>query len=229
MWLHNHPTDKIDVRWFQNVCEFCGTKLIEVSVTDHWPLDREFLRLRHEDLAEAYCSIGEYSDEERRIESGFEVEDVQCRICPACGWWCIVQDIHYSAAGRAFITFNWSAGCLNDNVDADIDVRLEEMRRLLCANYDTRFDVSPSRIEAVVAGVFRSLGCYVELTKASHDGGIDVFGFDESGKIFGVQVKRYRNKVRIEEVRSFLGSLVLQGIMSGVFVTTSSLLKGVTG
>lgn len=81
-------------------------------------------------------------------------------------------------------------------------------------------------MEDIVASVFHSFDCKVEISKKSHDGGIDVFGIDQVGMPFGIQVKRHRNKVRIDEIRSFLGALLLHGIANGVFVTTSTFTGG---
>jgi restriction endonuclease Mrr len=41
-----------------------------------------------------------------------------------------------------------------------------------------------------------------------------------------VQVKRYRNTIQVEQLRSFVGALVLEGITAGIFVTTSDFTSG---
>ena len=42
----------------------------------------------------------------------------------------------------------------------------------------------------------------------------------------GIQVKRYRGKISAEQIRSFVGALVLQKITSGIYVTTGDYQKG---
>ena len=63
------------------------------------------------------------------------------------------------------------------------------------------------------------------VTAYSGDGGIDVV-LEHDGEPIGVQVKRYRQSVRVEYIRAFAGALVLREIPQGVFVTTSKFQKG---
>jgi restriction system protein len=227
MWRHNSSTDQIDVRWFQNRCEFCQSDLTVISIPDRWPLNPDLLRQEHEERVDDLAAYVEYTyAQHREILSDFSVDDVQFRFCPVCGWWCIIQDIYYQVPGRPYIAFNWASGCLHNHLPSPITLPVNEVRQLLCASYERRFSLAPHQMEDVVASVFRSFGCDVEISKRSHDGGIDVFGLDWGGVPFGIQVKRYRNKIRIEEIRSFLGALLLQGKARGVFVTTSTFTKG---
>jgi restriction system protein len=67
----------------------------------------------------------------------------------------------------------------------------------------------------------------VRVTSYSGDEGIDVAILDgEGGETAGIQVKRYQGKISAEQIRSFTGALVLKGMTSGIFVTTSSFQKG---
>lgn len=198
-----------------------------ISIPDRWPLDPDLLRKRHEDRVDVFAAhVEDTYAEHREILSDFSVDDVQFRFCAVCGWWCIIQDIYYQVPGRPYMAFNWAAGCLRNHLLSPITLFVNEIRQLLCASYERRFYIEPHQMEDVVASVFRSFGCDVEISKRSHDGGIDVFGLDRNGAPFGIQVRRYRNKVRIEEIRSFLGALLLHGNARGVFVTTSTFTKG---
>ena len=61
----------------------------------------------------------------------------------------------------------------------------------------------------------------------SRDGGIDVVILDgDGGETAGIQVKPYAGKIEAEQIRAFTGSLYLNEMTSGVFVTTSSFTKG---
>lgn len=62
-------------------------------------------------------------------------------------------------------------------------------------------------------------------TAYSNDGGIDVV-LEHEGKKHGVQVKRYKNKISVGEIRAFAGALLLNGLPSGIFVTTSDYQRG---
>jgi restriction system protein len=227
MWKHNSSTDRIDVRWFQCSCEFCDSELIEISIPDRWPIDPSLLKQEHESRIDSLSTYLEDTyAEHRKILSGFSVNDVQFRLCPVCGWWCIIRDIEYRVPGRPYMAFNWAAGCLLDDMPLLAAAPVNEIRKILCASYEQRFSLDPHRMEDIVASVFHSFDCKVEISKKSHDGGIDVFGIDQVGMPFGIQVKRHRNKVRIDEIRSFLGALLLHGIANGVFVTTSTFTGG---
>lgn len=50
---------------------------------------------------------------------------------------------------------------------------------------------------------------------------------ESAGVEIGVQVKRYRNRIKVEQIRALAGALVLRGLTKGVFVTTSDFQRGV--
>ena len=58
------------------------------------------------------------------------------------------------------------------------------------------------------------------MTAYSHDGGIDVILADGETRI-GVQIKRWRNRIEAEQIRSQMGAMVQAGLTRGMFVTTS--------
>jgi restriction system protein len=109
----------------------------------------------------------------------------------------------------------------------DLHEPLAEVRKYLLQCYEKRFDIHPRLFERTVASVFRDLGYRVTLTAYSGDGGIDVV-LRRRNQTIGVQVKRYRNAIEAEQIRSFAGALVLSGQTRGVFVTTSRFQKGAT-
>jgi len=46
-------------------------------------------------------------------------------------------------------------------------------------------------------------------------------------RTIGVQVKRTKHNISVEQIRAFTGALVLGGYTKGIFVTTSSFASGV--
>jgi restriction system protein len=81
----------------------------------------------------------------------------------------------------------------------------------------------PRRFEELVGAIFSDSGHRVRVTSYSCDNGIDSAVLEGPGDtLIGVQVKRYRNTIIAEQIRSFAGALVLGGITKGVLVTTSS-------
>lgn len=79
-------------------------------------------------------------------------------------------------------------------------------------------------IREVFAEEFSSTGGEVKVTQASRDGGVDAVAFDpdpiRGGKIV-IQAKRYTNVVGVSAVRDLYGTLMNEGAMKGILVTTS--------
>jgi restriction system protein len=70
--------------------------------------------------------------------------------------------------------------------------------------------------------VFADFGYRVRVTSFSGDDGIDVSALEgNSGELVGIQVKRYRDKIEAEQIRSLAGALILNRMTRGIFVTTS--------
>lgn len=71
---------------------------------------------------------------------------------------------------------------------------------------------------------FSANGGEVKITQASRDGGVDAIAFDpdpiRGGKIV-IQAKRYTNTVGISAVRDLYGTVMNEGAMKGLLVTTS--------
>jgi len=71
---------------------------------------------------------------------------------------------------------------------------------------------------------FSQAGGAVNVTRASRDGGIDAIAFDpdpvRGGKI-AIQAKCYTNTVGVDAVRDLYGTVINEGAMKGILVTTS--------
>lgn len=71
---------------------------------------------------------------------------------------------------------------------------------------------------------FSANGGEVKITQASRDGGVDAVAFDpdpiKGGKIV-IQAKRYTNTVGVSAVRDLWGTVMNEGAMKGLLVTTS--------
>ncbi len=89
---------------------------------------------------------------------------------------------------------------------------------------DNLMDLSPLEFEQLIATLFRKMGLETELTKASHDGGIDCIALDPRPVLGGelvIQVKRYRHTVGVSVVRDLFGAVQDRRAMKGILVTTS--------
>jgi restriction system protein len=109
---------------------------------------------------------------------------------------------------------------------SDLTIPLQICRNELCSRPMSRLEIHPRRIEEVVASVFSDLGYETELTAYSRDGGVDMFLRGADGALSAVQVKRYKGSIGAEQIRSFVGALLLRGVSKGVYVTTSGFTKG---
>ena len=67
-------------------------------------------------------------------------------------------------------------------------------------------------------------GSEVKVTQASSDGGVNAVVFDSDPKRGGklvIQAKRYTNTVGVSAVRDLYGTMMNEGAMKGILVTTS--------
>lgn len=80
-------------------------------------------------------------------------------------------------------------------------------------------------IREIFAQEFSQNGGEVHITQASRDGGVDAIAFDpdpiKGGKIV-IQAKRYTNVVGVSAVRDLFGTVMNEGAMKGILVTTSN-------
>jgi len=153
-------------------------------------------------------------------------ESIVCYYCPTCGWWTVTQTICVHSRNQVWHIYYGLTGALRHIDHIDASEPISEIRKRLLADFDSRFVMDPRKMEEVVSSVFNGLGYRTELTTRSDDGGIDVIITSPSGKVIGVEVKRYRSSIEVEQIRSFVGALVLKGLTSGVFVTTSKFRSG---
>ncbi|MCR3761800.1 restriction endonuclease [Clostridium felsineum] len=72
--------------------------------------------------------------------------------------------------------------------------------------------------------IFSNDGSEVRVTQASRDGGVDAIAFDTDpikGGKFIIQAKRYNNVVPVSAVRDLYGTVINEGAIKGILVTTS--------
>ena len=112
------------------------------------------------------------------------------------------------------------------NFDAtDTSLEIRDIRDYLSAKIDARYSIHPRVLEETVRSVFESTGYSAIATAYTNDGGVDVVLTDNRGMV-AVQVKRYRSKIKVDQIRAFLGALVLGDYDRGIFVSTSEFQPG---
>jgi restriction system protein len=149
--------------------------------------------------------------------------------CPQCGWWHAYEFVKRRMYRRLGYTENnsWkrAAGSLLELDVSDQSAPIQAIRDHLMVHRKELGKVHYDRLEKVVADVYKDLGYHSIATASSGDDGIDVI-LTKDGRRIGVQVKQYKNKVQVEKLRSLAGALLLNGMTSGIFVTTSDYTTG---
>lgn len=155
-----------------------------------------------------------------------EYRTLHVEVCPICGWWKAQHISEWHNPGESCYDLYQGGASLKELDISDLTIPIQEIQNYLVAKYEDRFKVHPKRFEEIVGSVFNNLGYSAIVTGYSGDDGIDVI-LDSGRETIGVQVKRYKNKIEVEQIRSLAGALVLNGMTKGVFVTTSSFQSGV--
>jgi restriction system protein len=207
-------------------CRFCRTDLRWKNMPDLWPRTLEEIdRIHKEEIHSMAETHGDFILENLEIQHVDELA-TEYGCCPVCGWWLISKQVVLTTRKQLWIVQYGTAGELRPLDLNDISVPIDEIRSYLCARYDFRYHVNPRKFEDVVGNVFSSLGYKACVTAYSGDGGIDVVLQNDEEKLIGVQVKRHKNSIQVEQIRAFLGALVLSGHTEGLFITTSKFQSG---
>ncbi len=107
------------------------------------------------------------------------------------------------------------------------DKRFVESREVLAGlnSMDNLATMDWADFEHLVRELFAKVfGTEVRVTQASRDGGVDAIAFDPDpirGGKFVIQAKRYNNIVPVSAVRDLYGTMINEGAVKGLLVTTS--------
>lgn len=139
------------------------------------------------------------------------------RLCSNCGWWHVTEgdgDPEHDTEYGGF-------ACLRSLDLLDLSTPISEVKQFLLACYEHRPNVHPRLFEETVAAVLSDLGFSARVTNYGRDNGIDIYLDGPENTLIGVQVKRWRNKIKIDQIHSLAGALIVNHCTKGVFVTTS--------
>lgn len=154
--------------------------------------------------------------------------------CPQCGWW---ETEH--VLSEAFDSFGFRHGAksfhrravLKSFAVSSADVPIENLCEYLTQHPQRLEDVDPGKLEELVGHVFRETHqCEVSYVGGPHDRGIDLY-FVRGDQEMAVQVKRRalrRGGQPASSVREFVGAMVIQGAVRGIFVTSGGFSKAAT-
>jgi len=79
-------------------------------------------------------------------------------------------------------------------------------------------------VRQLFAQIFSKDGAEVRVTQTSRDGGVDAIAFDPDpirGGKYVIQAKRYNNVVHVSACRDLYGTMINEGAVKGILVTTS--------
>lgn len=194
---------------FKDLCVYCSTRLVRDYGDESKVTMYEELNYGWSDgfLTRAKAKIG---------------------VCPACGWWCYFVETQCPDFNGQRIRphVELRRGILRSLDLSDVKIPISVVRDFLTANYDARFSVHPKVFEDVVGSVFKDHGYDVRVTGCAGDDGIDVILDHACGDTIGIQVKRYKDRISVAQIRELTGALVIGGYTRGVFVTTSDFQSG---
>lgn len=214
-------------RGYNTKCIYCKTELsiqridqiLDVSLKD---IKRRFNghRIIMENIH------GSFEKNYFRIISDLNYDGTILGNCLVCGWWKILERYWMGAQWQMWDVFFSLNGSLKNLDYNKSDLPLSKVRNYLVKNYEKRYNLNPRLFEELVADVYGDFGYQVICTGYSNDGGIDVILVKDDLTV-GIQVKRSKNKIKLEQLRSLLGALMIKGYKVGMFVCTSDFQRGV--
>jgi hypothetical protein len=176
-----------------------------------------------------YCSTGLFfARKAKRIRPNEEwIEEVVVGECPRCAYWHAMwyEDLGQGPFGGP--TAEWEAriGKLAEFDDCLPDGCQSELARYLRAHPNKWHDLSPPRLETLVADIFRANYANSEVFHVGKpdDGGVDVVFVDSGRSRWLIQVKRRLAPMKgegVETIRNLLGAMVLNECRCGIVVST---------
>jgi restriction system protein len=112
----------------------------------------------------------------------------------------------------------------------DVMFGLSNIDQIIRAKYydidhpiDVIYNLSPYEFEYLVAELYENMGYGIELTKKTHDNGIDIIATNnditKKEKII-IQCKNTQKNITVKDIREFIGIIELNNATKGAFCTT---------
>lgn len=155
----------------------------------------------------------------------FNCENTYLGQCPVCGWWKASQEYTVDSEFQFWQNYYETCGVIRNLDVTDLTIPMTQLRAFLVSRYQHLWNVHPAKFEQLVADVFNDFGYSSVCTAYSCDGGIDVF-LQKQNEVIGIQVKRYRGKIKIEQIRAFLGAMLVNNLANGIFISSSEFQSG---
>ena len=147
--------------------------------------------------------------------------------CQQCGWWTYLRQwwsfpaIPDSGRPPGFET--WGASGLLRLFDiTNITEPVDEISRYLTGRCDATLSTHRRLLEETVKSVFESVGYVPEAAAHAENGATSIIILRKSGgTACGVQIKGSWDHTEVEQIQALTGALLVNGMLSGVFATTS--------
>ena len=149
------------------------------------------------------------------------------RTCNNCGWWELEKGMPVENIGEEG---SYSAksvhrrAILREFSVAGSEGPIKSLRQHIIRHPKDLQTINPHRLEKLVSSVFSDyMACEAIHVGGPNDDGIDIVLIDGDRR-FVVQVKRREHRCiaeAISGIREFVGAMVLQGVVKGIFVTTA--------
>jgi hypothetical protein len=143
--------------------------------------------------------------------------------CLNCGWWESDEHLHVESGAHKAQSIHRRC-VLREFSVAGSEAPLQSLQQHLIRHPETLHSVNPTKLEKLVASAFGNfMDCEAIHVGGPNDGGIDVV-LVEGDRRYVVQVKRRQSGKQAESVkgiREFVGAMVLQDEVRGIFVTTA--------
>ena len=192
-----------------DLCGFCERKLDVASKVLREDLARDYdVSFASGNSKDVFASqtdswIGKGNVQIRYAEDEFApIFERHVKVCSVCGWWVAFEETLQRKEDRVTVRSYAGAGTIKNLDLRNLDTPIEEVRAYLAGRYEERHKMNPTLFERTVASVFRDLGFHTRATGCSGDGGIDVILQDSGGSQIGVQVKRYRHTIQVNQIES---------------------------
>ncbi|QNF32694.1 restriction endonuclease [Adhaeribacter swui] len=212
---------------FNSNCRYCGNKMEIQEIKSYWDITAaEFIKT-FEELKFYMRKETGVGDETLNLRPDtLDDESTSLLHCNICSWWRIQKHLSMWAPSQLWDSYFGVSGVLKNLDFTDQSIPIKEIRNYLAARYNHRFHIHPKVFEEVVSSVFKSLGYNNYITAYSNDGGIDVVLERPDKELIGIQIKRYKKSIKVEQIRSFLGALMINNMTKGLFVCTSDFQSG---
>jgi hypothetical protein len=154
-------------------------------------------------------------------------------LCPACGWWHLTRNntvVNRETGKRHTATwFQLYHAVYSEIALNSPDLPIAELRKHLTRFWKDRRHISAQQAEDLVASILREHygGEILRITANANspDDGIDLFMVSDGDIVRrAVQIKRRiaHDVEPVQDVRNFIGAMVLSGNEKGMFVTTAA-------